>query len=156
MSSLGWMMESRSCGCIVASDACKELNLWFCNSDLNTRFSGITDENFKDAVLPLASIRKSLDAFINSNTILVGHALENDLKTLRMVHHRCVDTATMPSFRHRAGPPYRNALRNLYVPHYYLRSAAQVALQSETAPEEDNPSRRRACWWSGVSAGLGV
>ncbi len=65
------------------------------------------------ALLPLSSIRKSLDSFINSDTIVIGHALENDLKTLRMVHHRCVDTAVM--FPHRAGPPYRHALRNLYV-----------------------------------------
>ena len=92
------------------------------DSDFNTRFSGITEENLKNAVLPLASIRQSLDAFINSSTIIVGHALENDLKTLRMIHHRCVDTATMPDFRHRAGPPYRNALRNLCVHFSYCLS----------------------------------
>lgn len=84
-------------------------------SDFNTRFSGVTEELYATAVLPLASIRQSLDAYINSNTIIIGHALENDLKTLRMIHHRCVDTAIMPSFRHRGGPPYRPALRNLFV-----------------------------------------
>ena len=62
-------------------------------------------------MLPLAAIRKSLDAYINENTIIIGHALENDLKTLRMIHHRCVDTVVM--FPHPSGPPYRRALRHL-------------------------------------------
>ncbi|EJD01091.1 uncharacterized protein FOMMEDRAFT_110616 [Fomitiporia mediterranea MF3/22] len=80
--------------------------------DYNTRFSGITEEEYKEkAVLPLKSIRRALDAFINSDTIIIGHALENDLKTLRMVHLKCVDTAIL--FPHRAGPPYRRALRDL-------------------------------------------
>lgn len=81
------------------------------NRDYNTRFSGITPENLGNALLPLASIRRSMDSFINSQTIIIGHALENDLKTLRMIHHRCVDTAVL--FPHPAGPPYRRALRAL-------------------------------------------
>ncbi|KAI0661013.1 ribonuclease H-like protein [Cubamyces menziesii] len=79
--------------------------------DFNTRFSGINEENYATAVLPLASIRQSMDAFINARTIIIGHALENDLKTLRMIHHRCVDTAVL--FPHTAGPPYKRALRAL-------------------------------------------
>lgn len=79
--------------------------------DYNTRFSGITEENHSKATLPLASIRRSLNSLINSETILVGHALDNDLKTMRIVHHRCVDTAIL--FPHRAGPPYRRALKDL-------------------------------------------
>ncbi|KAH9951613.1 Rexo1 protein [Amylocystis lapponica] len=79
--------------------------------DYNTRFSGITPEAHASALLPLAAIRASLDALINSRTIIIGHGLENDLKTLRMLHHRCVDTAIM--FPHPSGPPYRRALRAL-------------------------------------------
>ncbi len=79
--------------------------------DFNTRFSGITAENYATAVLPLASIRESLDTLINSQTIIIGHALDNDMKTLRMIHHRCVDTVVL--FPHQAGPPYRRALRSL-------------------------------------------
>lgn len=52
-----------------------------------------------------------MDAFISSETIIIGHALENDLKTLRMIHHRCVDTAVL--FPHPAGAPYRRALQAL-------------------------------------------
>ncbi|KAI0335436.1 ribonuclease H-like protein [Cubamyces sp. BRFM 1775] len=79
--------------------------------DFNTRFSGINEENYATAVLPLASIRRAMDAFLNARTIIIGHALENDLKTLRMIHHRCVDTAVL--FPHTAGPPYKRALRAL-------------------------------------------
>ncbi|KAH7887664.1 ribonuclease H-like protein [Phlebopus sp. FC_14] len=83
--------------------------------DYNTRFSGITQEMHQKASLSLCSIRKSLDAFINSDTILIGHALENDLKALRMVHRQCIDTAIL--FPHKAGPPYRRSLRDLVKDH---------------------------------------
>ena len=88
-------------------------------SDYNTRFSGIVEEEYKArALLPLTSIRTSLDVFINSETIILGHALENDLNTLRMVHHRCVDTVIL--YPHRAGHPYRRGLRELCVVHLTL------------------------------------
>ncbi|KAI0774244.1 ribonuclease H-like protein [Fomes fomentarius] len=83
--------------------------------DFNTRFSGITPEKYASAVLPLVSVRQSLDELINSQTIIIGHALENDLKTMRMIHHRCVDTAIL--FPHPGGPPYRRALRTLTKEH---------------------------------------
>lgn len=84
--------------------------------DFNTRFSGITPEEYAEkAVLPLASIRRSLDTLVSARTIVVGHALENDLKTLRMVHLRCVDTVAL--FPHQSGPPYRRALRFLVKEH---------------------------------------
>jgi RNA exonuclease 1 len=73
----------------------------------------MSEEIHSKATLPLASTRKSLDNLINSETILVGHALDNDLKTMRIIHHKCVDTAIL--FPHRAGPPYRRALKDLYV-----------------------------------------
>ncbi|CAL1700748.1 unnamed protein product [Somion occarium] len=83
--------------------------------DFNTRFSGINAENYATAVLPLASIRKALDRLINANTIIIGHSLDNDLKTLRMIHHRCVDTVAL--FPHRAGAPFRRALKDLVKEH---------------------------------------
>jgi RNA exonuclease 1 len=81
------------------------------SSDYNTRFSGITPENHRTGLLPLTAIRTSLDDLINSNTVIVGHALDNDLKTLRMIHTKCVDTAIL--FPHKLGPPYRRSLRDL-------------------------------------------
>ncbi|KAJ7908264.1 hypothetical protein B0H13DRAFT_2233283 [Mycena leptocephala] len=79
--------------------------------DFNTRFSGITEEEYAKAVLPLSSIRESLDTLINAETVLIGHGLDNDLNTLRIIHHLNVDTSVM--FKHSAGPPYRKALKDL-------------------------------------------
>ncbi|KAJ7180186.1 ribonuclease H-like protein [Mycena crocata] len=79
--------------------------------DYNTRFSGITEENHANAVMPLSAIRASLDALINTDTILIGHGVDNDLKTLRFIHHANVDTSIL--FRHSAGAPYRKALKDL-------------------------------------------
>ncbi|KAG5639273.1 hypothetical protein H0H81_004934 [Sphagnurus paluster] len=79
--------------------------------DYITRFSGITAENLSKAVLPLTSIRRSLDKLIDANTVLIGHALDNDLKTLRIIHHKCVDTVVL--FPHRMGPPFRRSLKDL-------------------------------------------
>ncbi|KAJ7665529.1 ribonuclease H-like domain-containing protein [Mycena rosella] len=86
--------------------------------DFNTRFSGITEEGYAKAVLPLSAIRESLDALINADTVLIGHGLDNDLKTLRIIHHVNVDTSIM--FRHPAGPPYRKALKDLAREHLGL------------------------------------
>ncbi|KAF9057654.1 Rexo1 protein [Panaeolus papilionaceus] len=79
--------------------------------DLNTRFSGISEEKYASASRTLASVREALNALIDTQTILIGHALDNDLKTLRIIHHRCIDTAIL--FPHRAGLPYRRSLREL-------------------------------------------
>ncbi|KAJ7682703.1 ribonuclease H-like domain-containing protein [Mycena polygramma] len=79
--------------------------------DFNTRFSGITEADYAKAILPLSSIRESLDALINTDTVLIGHGLDNDLNTLRIIHSQVVDTSIM--FKHPAGPPYRKALKDL-------------------------------------------
>ena len=82
------------------------------NRDLNTRFSGIRSEEYAArAVLSLESVQRALARLIGADTILIGHALDNDLRALRLVHRRVVDTAAL--FPHARGPPYRRALRDL-------------------------------------------
>lgn len=62
--------------------------------DTNVRFSGIQPETLeKKAVLDLAGTHKALAQVCSSETILIGHGLENDLKALRLVHDRVLDTA---------------------------------------------------------------
>jgi RNA exonuclease 1 len=73
------------------------------------RFSGVT--SLKDAVFDLKGIRRALDALIGPKTIIVGHAVENDLKMLRMIHLRIVDTIVL--FPSPSGLPYKRALRVL-------------------------------------------
>jgi RNA exonuclease 1 len=81
-------------------------------SDLNTRFSGIHPEEYAArAKLPLGAIQRALGRLIGADTILIGHALDNDMRVLRLVHRRVVDTAVL--FPHSRGPPYRRALRDL-------------------------------------------
>jgi RNA exonuclease 1 len=97
--------------------------------DLNTRFSGVTPQQFLNApkwsaskpVLPTSvglhilpnppAARSLLFAHITPRTALIGHAMENDLNTMRVIHPTLVDTALL--FPHPAGLPYRSALRKL-------------------------------------------
>lgn len=48
---------------------------------------------------------------VSSETLLVGHALDNDLISLKMVHAHVLDTAVM--YPHPRGPPYKPALKVL-------------------------------------------
>ncbi len=64
--------------------------------DYNTRFSGITAEEFEEkAVFTLEEVRKTMARFVGENTILVGHGLENDLRAIRLVHDKVVDTVML-------------------------------------------------------------
>lgn len=96
--------------------------------DVNTRFSGITAEQFLNAK-PYdpdnpTPIRKDLrivespyaarDLFlthITRTTPVLGHALENDLNTIRLVHPTIIDTVLL--YPTRQGLPYRHGLRAL-------------------------------------------
>uniref|UniRef100_A0A1I7SFF3 Exonuclease domain-containing protein n=1 Tax=Bursaphelenchus xylophilus TaxID=6326 RepID=A0A1I7SFF3_BURXY len=79
--------------------------------DCNTKFSGLTEEMLEKAEYDLDKARKKLFELINSETILIGHSLESDLRALRLVHRKVVDTAIV--FPHRLGPPFKRALRTL-------------------------------------------
>ncbi|CAG9856702.1 unnamed protein product [Phyllotreta striolata] len=80
--------------------------------DYNTKFSGITARDFKrNPTKSLKEVQNDLMGFINADTILIGHGLENDLRALKIVHYINVDTAH--SFPHFHGLPYRRSLRSL-------------------------------------------
>ncbi|KAK8865616.1 hypothetical protein IAR55_000760 [Kwoniella newhampshirensis] len=79
--------------------------------DLNSRFSGIYPGQLESAVMDLNAVRAAACMFIGPQTILVGHGLENDLRALRLLHDRVIDTAIV--FPHDKGPPYRRALRDI-------------------------------------------
>lgn len=78
-------------------------------SDYNTRFSGV--KTLSSAHLKLSTVREVLASSISASTIVIGHALENDLKALRIIHTKCIDTAAL--FPHPGGLPYRRSLREL-------------------------------------------
>ncbi|KAJ1033845.1 hypothetical protein NDA16_000053 [Ustilago loliicola] len=80
--------------------------------DYNTRFSGITAEEYEEkAVFTLEQVRKTMARFVGQNTILVGHGLENDLRAIRLVHDKVVDTVML--YPHARGFPFRTSLRDL-------------------------------------------
>ncbi|PAV59416.1 hypothetical protein WR25_15318 [Diploscapter pachys] len=77
--------------------------------DCNTKYSGITMDMIQKATETLTSIQSRLFEFINSETILIGHSLESDLKTLRIIHSNVVDTAVL----FMGGRPQKPSLANL-------------------------------------------
>ena len=103
--------------------------------DLNTRFSGVSQPQYAKALKATllrsadygpntsgdekelrmmdspAEARALLFKYISPTTALIGHALENDLKAIRIVHPCIVDTVDL--YPHRRGLPYRNRLRML-------------------------------------------
>ena len=109
--------------------------------DLNTRFSGVSPQEFTnaatlcpgDSLHPQSSIdaesskcekmsplqivsspeeaRNLLFSQINTSTPLLGHALENDLNAMRIIHPVIVDTAIL--FPHPRGLPFRFGLQRL-------------------------------------------
>jgi hypothetical protein len=111
--------------------------------DLNTRFSGVSPEQFLNAesydpaqepALPSASLpnkvngttqmpqklravsspavaRSLLCSYISPDTVLIGHAIDNDLNVVRLVHPTIVDTSLL--YAHPAGLPIRYGLRKL-------------------------------------------
>ncbi|KAI9030897.1 hypothetical protein CLU79DRAFT_731898 [Phycomyces nitens] len=81
--------------------------------DLNTRYSGI--KTLAGVKHNLESIREQLFEHIDSNTILLGHGLENDMNALRLIHTNIIDTAAL--YPHPHGLPYRFGLRTLSTRH---------------------------------------
>ncbi|KAI9266808.1 ribonuclease H-like domain-containing protein [Phascolomyces articulosus] len=77
--------------------------------DLNTRYSGI--KTLAGARHNLESVRKELFKYVDADTILLGHGLENDMNALRLLHPKIIDTAAL--YPHPKGLPYRYGLRVL-------------------------------------------
>lgn len=81
--------------------------------DYNSRFSGITAEDFKDPnnFRSLKQVQNDLLTFINEKSILIGHALNNDLRVLKLIHTRVIDTSIL--YPHYSGLPNRRSLKSL-------------------------------------------
>ncbi|KAF2648321.1 hypothetical protein K491DRAFT_699005 [Lophiostoma macrostomum CBS 122681] len=96
--------------------------------DLNTRFSGVTRAQFLNAKPhdPANPVFDSNDLrivgtphraralfcqLISPKTPVLGHAIDNDLNTIRLIHPTIIDTVLL--YPHPAGLPIRNGLRSL-------------------------------------------
>ncbi|KAF0990558.1 hypothetical protein HZS_3511, partial [Henneguya salminicola] len=79
--------------------------------DYNTRFSGINKQTLSKITKTLKDVQMELSKFISSNTIIIGHGLENDLKALKIWHSRFVDTSIL--FPHHIGSHFKKSLKQL-------------------------------------------
>ncbi|KAJ8722071.1 hypothetical protein PYW08_004473 [Mythimna loreyi] len=79
--------------------------------DHNTRFSGIKPRDLARATKTLRDVQNDILGFVGTDTILVGHALDNDLRALKLLHGAVVDTCAL--YPHARGFPMRRSLRAL-------------------------------------------
>lgn len=81
-------------------------------TDFNTRFSGITQEMFESGtVVSFDEAIELMKFHVSRTTIIIGHGLDNDLSSLRLIHHAILDTALL--YPHPRNRPYRLALKDL-------------------------------------------
>lgn len=96
-------------GRLVYEKLIKPLN---CIIDYNTRFSGITEKSLSSrSVKRLHEVQTDLLKIINSKSILIGHAINNDLRVLKIIHKNVIDTSLV--FPHPKGLPYRLSLKHI-------------------------------------------
>ena len=76
-------------------------------TDYRTRINGITASSLKDCVFTLRHAQKFMSDLCSSETVIAGHAVHNDLISLKMRHFRVIDSAflfaTVDGFE--SGPP---------------------------------------------------
>ncbi|QDS72575.1 hypothetical protein FKW77_000900 [Venturia effusa] len=67
----------------------------------NTKYSGVTwaqlhyARNTSSCLFGIANARKAVWNFVGPETIVVGHAASNDLRSLRWIHHAVVDSLVL-------------------------------------------------------------
>lgn len=79
--------------------------------DYLTKFSGITAELLRDVNTTFRQAQRQVAALIGPATVLVGHSLENDLNSLKIIHDRIIDTSEI--YPHPRGPPAKLSLSML-------------------------------------------
>ncbi|KAK8936694.1 Small RNA degrading nuclease 3 [Platanthera zijinensis] len=72
-------------------------------ADYRTEITGVSAEDLEGVTCSFSDIQKSMVKLLRSGTILVGHSVHSDLRVLKIVHHRVIDTAYI--FKFSEGPP---------------------------------------------------
>lgn len=80
--------------------------------DYHTKFSGITEEILNKATSKFEDLKTILSKIADKHTIIVGHSLENDLRAMKLIHDRVVDTALIYNTDCRF--PFKPGLSKLY------------------------------------------
>ncbi|XP_067298792.1 RNA exonuclease 1 homolog isoform X2 [Pseudorasbora parva] len=110
--------------------------------DYNTRFSGISEDDVKGTSSSLRDIQAVLLSFINADTILIGHGLENDLVALKIIHNNVIDTSVV--FPHRLGLPHKRELNSLTAD--YLRRIIQESEVGHDTREDATACMELMLW----------
>lgn len=91
--------------------------------DYLTQYSGITEDKLRDVTTSFQDVQNDILKMISADDILIGHSLKSDLNVLKIRHPNVVDTAVI--FHHKAGPPFKPALR--YLASTYLNYDIQTS-----------------------------
>lgn len=113
--------------------------------DYNTRFSGITKKDLvarNNRVASLPEVQQDLLQYINADTILIGHALDNDLRALKIIHDKVIDTSL--SFEHENGSNFKHSLRSLTLK--YLNRTIQNSDQGHSSFEDSRACLELMLW----------
>lgn len=80
--------------------------------DYNTRFSGVSEKDFKNSgAKNFKKVQEEVLKLIQTDTIIIGHGLENDLRALKIIHYLVVDTSIV--YPHHHGFPSRRTLKDI-------------------------------------------
>lgn len=113
--------------------------------DYNTRFSGITKKDLSaknGSVVTLPEVQRELLKLFTSETILIGHALENDLRVLKLIHKTIIDTSI--TFPHLNGPGFKHSLRSLT--QNILKRSIQDSEQGHSSFEDSRACLELMLW----------
>ncbi|KNC84806.1 hypothetical protein SARC_02981 [Sphaeroforma arctica JP610] len=76
-----------------------------------TQFSGMTRELLKGVTTTVLDVQTRIRSLIPANAILLGHSLENDLRAMKLVHRRVIDTSLL--YPHPGGNGLKQGLKTL-------------------------------------------
>ena len=76
--------------------------------DYLTQYSGITPKMMLECKKSFREAQKDVLKYLDESTILVGHAIDNDLRCLKLIHSRIIDTSDI--FPHPNGHPSKHSL----------------------------------------------
>ncbi|OHT10290.1 exonuclease family protein [Tritrichomonas foetus] len=80
--------------------------------DYRTEFSGITPEKLENVTITSYEVVKALSAFADQNTIIIGHSLENDFRSMKLIHKKVIDTTIL--YNRDCQYPFKPPLERLY------------------------------------------
>ncbi|KAF7713785.1 Exonuclease domain-containing protein [Penicillium ucsense] len=118
----------------------------------NTRWSGITSQKLNTArrqgnvLWGWKEARRALWSFANQSTVLIGHAIRNDLEVLKIIHPRIVDTSILTNEAvFRGGSNKRLwSLKNLS--QTFLGRSIQTGKNGHDALEDAQATRNILVW----------